>query len=170
MTDQERRSVTVETLRWIILRGGLRLPDFDHWRTSATSKPSDPDDIRWDCSCGYAGSPEAVERHWTAMLPHDATEPAGPLDVDAFLASFASRQELNPDWREGIEYARLCLPRLSPGAPREDERLRAEFWWATRWVAQYKSDGSGKAAASEMNERANELGRQYPDRISEPSR
>jgi hypothetical protein len=59
-------------LRWIILDGGLRLPGFDHWRERATSKPSDPDDIRWDCSCGYAGSPETVRKHWSAMLPDAA--------------------------------------------------------------------------------------------------
>ena len=58
----------LDELRWIILRGGLRVPSFAHWRERATSKPSDPDDIRWDCSCGYAGSPETVERHWSVML------------------------------------------------------------------------------------------------------
>ena len=51
----------------IILNGGLRVPGFDHWRERASSKPSDPDDIRWDCSCGYAGSPETVQRHWSAL-------------------------------------------------------------------------------------------------------
>ena len=72
--DPALREAPSETaLPWIILRGGLRLPGFDHYRERATSKPSDPDDVRWDCSCGYSGSPETVERHWTAMLPALAT-------------------------------------------------------------------------------------------------
>lgn len=54
-------------LRDVILNGGLKLPGFDHWRARATSKPSDPDDVRWECSCGYAGSPESVQRHWRAI-------------------------------------------------------------------------------------------------------
>lgn len=58
-------------LRDIILNGGLRLPGFDHWRTRSSSKPSDPDDVRWECSCGYAGSPETVQRHWAVMFATD---------------------------------------------------------------------------------------------------
>ena len=56
-----------DELRDIILNGGLRLPGFDHWRERASSKPSDPDDVRWDCSCGYSGAPEKVQKHWAAL-------------------------------------------------------------------------------------------------------
>ena len=68
--ESEARATTpagLRELRWIVLNGGLQLPGFDHSRERATSKPSDPDDIRWDCSCGYAGSPATVRRHWIAM-------------------------------------------------------------------------------------------------------
>ena len=63
----DRPSLREAALEHIILDGGLRLPDFDHWRERASSKPSDPDDVRWDCSCGYSGSPEKVRRHWAAL-------------------------------------------------------------------------------------------------------
>jgi len=64
----------LDDLRWIILRGGLRVPGFDHWLEHSSSKPSDPDDVRWECVCGYAGSPERVERHWSAMLAPEQPE------------------------------------------------------------------------------------------------
>lgn len=66
-TDETGAWEALRAAEWVILRGGLRLPDFGHWLERSTSKPSDPDDVRWECSCGYAGSPETVERHWTAM-------------------------------------------------------------------------------------------------------
>jgi hypothetical protein len=47
-----------------VLDLGGRLEGFDHWRSAASSKASDPDDIRWECVCGYAGSPDTVRRHW----------------------------------------------------------------------------------------------------------
>jgi hypothetical protein len=63
----EPPALDVERLANIILDGGLRLPGFDHWRESRSTKPSDPDDERWVCVCGVAGSPEFVQRHWAAM-------------------------------------------------------------------------------------------------------
>lgn len=57
----------IEALEAALLDGGLLVPGFDHWRVQSSSKPSDPGDIRWDCSCGYAGSPETVRRHWAAL-------------------------------------------------------------------------------------------------------
>jgi hypothetical protein len=65
LVDADDRQALRE-LQDIILNGGLRLPGFDHWRERVASKPSDPDDVRWDCSCGYSGSPEKVQRHWRA--------------------------------------------------------------------------------------------------------
>ena len=58
---------TIAALRAALLGAGGHLPEWEHWRVRATSKPSDPDDIRWDCACGYAGSPDTVRKHWTAM-------------------------------------------------------------------------------------------------------
>jgi hypothetical protein len=43
--------------------------------------------------------------------------------------------------------------------------IDVDIWWAKRWAAQFKSDGSGKEAFKEMTARANRLGRQYPERI-----
>jgi hypothetical protein len=65
--EARAEALDVERLASIILDGGLRLPDFDHWRESRSNKPSDPDDERWVCVCGVAGSPEFVQRHWAAM-------------------------------------------------------------------------------------------------------
>lgn len=65
------RSGEGDELRDIILDGGLRVPGFDHWRERASSKPSDPDDTRWDCVCGYSGSSERVKRHWASLRSED---------------------------------------------------------------------------------------------------
>ncbi len=54
----------VKRLERQVLDLGGRLKGFEHWRSASSAKPSDPDDVRWECSCGYAGSPETVQRHW----------------------------------------------------------------------------------------------------------
>jgi hypothetical protein len=60
----------VERLQMQVLRLGGILEGFEHaapW-TNRSSKPSDPDDVRWECLCGIGGAPERVERHWLAEL------------------------------------------------------------------------------------------------------
>jgi hypothetical protein len=58
--------------------------------------------------------------------------------------------------------------RLNPSGSSDPEAvgLDVDWWWATRWAAQYRSDGSGKQAASEMSARANELARRDPARLT----
>lgn len=48
-----------------------------HYVVRTTSKPSDPDDVRDECSCGYANSPEKVAAHIAAL----ASSRPEPLDV-----------------------------------------------------------------------------------------
>lgn len=58
----------VARLRRYVLRLGGRLNGFDHTLSDWSEKPSDPDDVRWECLCGYAGAPGRVMRHWEANL------------------------------------------------------------------------------------------------------
>ena len=55
-------------LRMEVLRLGGKLDGFTHWRVSSSSKPSDPDDVAWECACGLCRAPEHIERHWKAEL------------------------------------------------------------------------------------------------------
>ena len=77
----------VERLRWSVLQLGGRLNGFDHALIEESSKPSDPSDIRWDCLCGYGGSPEKVRRHWAQHLVEDfplaaSQQAAAPAELD----------------------------------------------------------------------------------------
>ena len=73
----------VERLRWAVLQLGGRLGNFGHALVEESSKPSDPSDVRWDCLCGYGGSPEKVRRHWATHLAEDL--PASPAPDEPTL-------------------------------------------------------------------------------------
>ena len=62
-----------------VLRLGGKLDGFTHWRVSSSSKPSDPDDVAWECACGLCRSPEHIERHWKAELTNERAAPAAVI-------------------------------------------------------------------------------------------
>lgn len=124
-----------EPLSDIILDGGLRLPGFDHWRERASSNPSDPDDIRWDCSCGYSGSPETIQRHWHAILAAARPSPAEPPVADLRAALRAAlpravnfriplaRTVDDPIWDTITDELVDALKAETPEPPLDAERL-----------------------------------------------
>jgi hypothetical protein len=82
----------------------------------------------------YRFVPAEPEEHDAYMEPDpngDWVRATTGLDVDAFLTALTKRGELSPEWREGIEYARLKLDAARPADPgyvlveaEELERLR----------------------------------------------
>ncbi len=70
--------------REILNLGGV-LGFFEHGVATRSSKPSDPDDVRWECLCGIGGSPERVRRHWAVELAdwHAAAEDWSRLSAGA---------------------------------------------------------------------------------------
>jgi hypothetical protein len=110
MTEPERPSVTDLTRDEAIGRAFL---ETDHLPGMARKAPA---------------FVERLEEAGFTVVPHDATEPAGPLDVERLLDAADALGITYDDRLLGkgplsdalaAEYARL-----SPGAPREDERLR----------------------------------------------
>ena len=62
------RHPDTDRLTLALIDCGGRLPEWKHWRERVSSKPSDPDDVRWDCSCGYSGNPDKVLSHIVLMV------------------------------------------------------------------------------------------------------
>jgi hypothetical protein len=69
----------------------------------------------------------------------DSLEPVGGMSDAEYSA-----------WQAGVRDARDVVVRSFERTISAD----ADLWWAKRWLAQYRSDGSGRVAAIQMNVRA----------------
>lgn len=93
--SEKERLTEAGTLRRQVLQLGGRLDGFGHTLIEESSKPSDPSDIRWDCLCGYAGSPKKIKRHWEMNLAEyeEARSADDPPQFSGLIATAQAAQK-----------------------------------------------------------------------------